>query len=195
MKDREPKVDAFINKATQWQAEMSALRAIILECGLTEELKWYQPVYTYQDSNVLIIGAFKEYCSLSFFKGALLTDPNGVLSKPGENTQSAKLIRFTSVDQIKKLKPVIKAFIKEAIANEKAGKKVTFKKITEHSMPEELHAAFKVDPPFKKAFQALTPGRQRAYLLHFSGAKQSSTRISRIEKCRPQIMQGKGMNE
>lgn len=190
-----PKVNAFISKAQKWQEELKMLRAIVLGCGLTEELKWYQPVYTFENSNVLIISGFKEYCVLSFFKGALLKDAHGILKKPGENTQSARTIHFTNVGEIVKLKPALKAYIKEAIEAERAGLKVKFKKITEHKMPEELKKKLNAMPGLKMAFRALTPGRQRAYMLHFSQPKQSKTRESRIEKCVRQILDGKGLND
>lgn len=190
-----PKIDGWFRKAKQWQEEMLALRAIAGDCGLTEELKWRQPCYTFEGHNVVIIGAFKNFCVLSFFKGALLKDPKGILEQVGENTQSGRTIRITSVDQIEKLKPSIKSLIKEAINVEKAGLKVEFKKITERPLPEELEAKFKESPALKKAFNALTPGRQREYLLHFSSAKQSATRTARIEKCTPKILKGEGFND
>ncbi len=190
-----PNLDQFFNKPNKWQEEMKALRKIVLDCGLTEEKKWYQPCYTYDGNNVAIISSFKDYCVLAFFKGALLKDPKGILSKPGENTQSGRQARFTSVKDIVKLERTLKAYLREAIEAEKAGLKVQFKKITEHKIPEELQKKFKQSPPFKKAFESLTPGRQRAYLLHFSAPKQSATRESRIEKCIPMIMEGKGLND
>lgn len=190
-----PDLNQFFNKATKWQEEMKALRTIVLDCGLTEEKKWYQPCYTYDGNNVAIISSFKEYCVLAFFKGALLKDPKGILSKPGENTQSGRQARFTSVKDILKMERTLKAYIHEAIEAEKSGLKVQFKKITEHKLPEELQKKFKQSPPLKRAFQALTPGRQRAYLLHFSAPKQSATRESRIEKCVTMIMEGKGLND
>ncbi|MCC6793990.1 MAG: YdeI/OmpD-associated family protein [Candidatus Hydrogenedentes bacterium] len=190
-----PKIDGWFRKAKQWQEEMLALRAIAGDCGLMEELKWRQPCYTFDGHNVVIIGAFKNFCVMSFFKGALLKDPKGILEQLGENTQSGRTIRLTSVEQIKKLEPAIKALIKEAIKVEKAGLKVEFKKITERPIPEELEAKFKESPALKKAFNALTPGRQREYLLHFSSAKQSETRTARIEKCAPKILKGEGFSD
>lgn len=190
-----PRVDIFFEKAKKWGDELKELRKIVLECGLTEELKWYQPCYTFEGNNLLIISGFKENCVISFFKGALLKDSKGILAKPGENTQSARIIKFTNVRDILKLKATLKAYIKETIENEKAGLKVTFKKITEHKVPEELQNMLDKDPAFKSAFKVLTPGRQRAYLMHFSAPKQTQTRISRIEKCKKQIMAGKGLNE
>jgi uncharacterized protein YdeI (YjbR/CyaY-like superfamily) len=192
---RNPKVDAFLEKATTWQSEMKALRALLLASGMVEELKWYQPVYTYDGKNVAIISCFKEHCVLGFFKGALLRDEQRLLSVPGENTQSSRFFKFTSAAQITMLKPTIKAYIQEAIDVQKAGLTVEFKKITERAIPEELQQRFKKQPSLKKAFESLTPGRQRAYLMHFSSAKQSATRVSRIEKCVPRIMEGKGLTD
>ena len=190
-----PEVDAFFRKAKKWQAEMKSLRAIVLASGLTEELKWYQPCYTYNETNVAIISAFKEYCVLSFFKGVLLKDAKGILSSPGENSQSVRMAKFTCTKEIAKLAPTLKSYIKEAIATEKAGLKVSFKKITEHPVPDELKSKYKELPALKVVFETLTPGRQRAYLLHFSSAKQSATRTARIENCMPQILKGKGLND
>lgn len=190
-----PQIDTIIAKAKQWRNEMIELRRIALACGLTEEMKWYQPVYTFNSANLLIIGAFKNYVSLGFFKGALLTDPHGLLHTPGPNTQSSRLLKFTSVEEILKQERIVKAYIKEAIRAEKAGLTVTFKSIEEHPVPDELTAAFKEDPALKKAFRALTPGRQRAYLLHFSSAKQTTTRMARIMKCKPKILAGMGLHD
>lgn len=190
-----PKVDAFFSKAKKWQAEMESLRAIVLASGLTEELKWYQPCYTYHGANVAIISAFKEYCVLSFFKGVLLKDAKSILSSPGENSQSVRMAKFTGTKDIAKLAPTLKAYINEAIAVEKAGQKVPFKKINEHPVPDELKSKYKELPALKAAFEALTPGRQRAYLLHFSSAKQSATRTARIENCATQILKGRGLND
>ncbi|MEE8429252.1 MAG: YdeI/OmpD-associated family protein [Gammaproteobacteria bacterium] len=178
-------------KVNTWPEELKELRRIILDCGLTEELKWSQPCYTYQKSNVVLMGAFKEYSALSFFKGALLKDVNSILQKPGENSQAARQIRFTDVQAIVEMEPILKAYIHEAIEVEKAGLKVDFKK-KEHSIPEELQNTFDESPAFKTAFEALTPGRQRGYILHFSAAKQSKTRASRIEKYMPRIFDGIG---
>lgn len=190
-----PKVDAYLEKATRWRAEMSSLRALLLASGLTEELKWYQPVYTHEGNNVAIISSFKEHCIIGFFKGALLKDEQQLLSVPGENTQSSRFFKFTSAQEITKLKPTIKTYIQEAIEVQKAGLKVEFKKISERAIPEELQQRFKKQPSLKKAFESLTPGRQRAYLMHFSSPKQSATRVSRIEKCVPRIMEGKGLTD
>lgn len=189
-----PEVDTFLKTAGKWQAEMTQLRKIILDCPLTEELKWGKPCYTFQDANIVIIQEFKEFCALLFCKGALLKDPHGVLQKPGENTQAASRIPFTSVREITGLEPILKAYISEAIAAEKAGLKVNFKKNPE-PIPEELQRKLNQIPAFKTAFHALTPGRQRAYILHFSAPKQSQTREARIEKCMDQILDGKGLND
>ena len=182
-------------KVNSWQKEMKHIRRIILDCGLTEELKWGVPCYTFQKSNIAVLAAFKEYCSLSFFKGALLSDSNGILTQPTENTQSARLIRFTSVREILNLEPAIKAHLYEAMEVEKAGLKVDFKKVSELVIPEEFQKKMKEIPALKNAFEALTPGRQKGYLLYFSGAKQSSTRIARIDKYLLQIIKGKGLND
>ncbi|MCB0431327.1 MAG: YdeI/OmpD-associated family protein [Flavobacteriales bacterium] len=178
-------------KVHTWPGELKLLRKIVLDCGLTEERKWGIPCYTFQQHNVAIVSAFKEYAALSFFKGALLQDEHKLLTMPGENTQSARVIRFTDVKQIAKLEPVLKAYIHEAIEVEKAGLKVDFKKEPE-PIPEELQNKFAENPDLTTAFYALTPGRQRGYILHFSQPKQSKTRESRIEKCMPKIMAGKG---
>src|SRR5450432_58162 len=190
-----PKVDGYVRKSKQWQEELQKLRTIILDGQLTEEVKWRVPCYTFQGSNVLFIGRFKECCVLSFVKGALLKDAKRILIQQTENSQSVRIIRFTTVQQIVKLEPVLKAYINEAIEVEKAGLKVNFKKTSEFKMPEEFQAKLDEMPALKKAFGALTPGRQRAYLLHFSGAKQSKTRASRVEKWMPQILKGKGIDD
>jgi uncharacterized protein YdeI (YjbR/CyaY-like superfamily) len=193
MNKMNPKVDAYLRRAKKWQEEMAELRRIVLHSQLTEELKWRQPCYTFQKSNVLIISGFKQCCVLSFIKGALLKDTKGILVKPGPNTQATRFIRFTNVEQIVEREPILKAYIAEAIAVEKAGLKVKLKKITQRPIPEELQLKFEEIPALKTAFRALTPGRQRAYLMHFSAAKQSKTRQSRIEKCVPRILKGKGL--
>ena len=182
-------------KVHNWTEELKQLRRIVLECGLTEEVKWSVPCYTFQQNNVLIVSAFKEYCSLSFFKGALLKDAEGILEKPGENSQAARLFKFTNVQQILEMEPTIKAYIYEAIEVEKAGLKVDFKQKNELVYPEELQTKLDEDPELKSAFESLTPGRQRGYVLHFSQPKQSKTRISRIEKCIPKILEGKGFHD
>ncbi len=190
-----PKVDAFLQKAEKWQAESAKLRAILLGCPLTEELKWGQPCYTFQGKNIVLIGSFKEYCVLLFFKGALLTDANKILIRPGEHMQAGRQIRFTSLQQIAAMEATVKACIHEAIEVEKAGLKVKLKAHSEYELPEELQNKFVENPDLKTAFYALTPGRQRAYILHFSAPKQSKTRASRIEKSMPLIFSGKGFND
>jgi len=190
-----PKIDVFLSKAKKWQEEFEKLRMIILDCQLTEELKWGKPCYTFQKSNIVIIQGFKEYCALLFFKGALLNDPNGILITQTENVQAARQIRFTNVREIVEMKPILKAYIYEAIEVEKVGLKVNFKKNTELIFPEEFQNKLDEIPALKTAFDALTPGRQRAYNIYFSGAKQSKTRESRVEKCMQQILNGKGIND
>ena len=190
-----PKVDAVLKKEKKWREEFEKLRAIALECPLTEELKWGCPCYTYEGSNVVLIHGFKAYCALLLFKGALLKDPKRILVRQTENVQAARQIRFTNVQEIVEMKSTVKAYIQEAIEVEKAGLKVDFKKTSEFEMPEELKKKFAERTEVKTAFEALTPGRQRAYLLHFSAAKQSTTREARIEKCMPQILKGKGLND
>jgi uncharacterized protein YdeI (YjbR/CyaY-like superfamily) len=171
------------------------LRMIILDCQLTEELKWGKPCYTFQKSNIVLIHGFKEYCALLFCKGALLKDANGILIQQTENTQAARQIRFTNVREIVEMEPILKAYIYEAIEVEKAGLKVNFKKNTELIFPEEFQNKLDEIPALKTAFDALTPGRQRAYILYFSAPKQSKTRESRVEKCMQQILNGKGLND
>jgi uncharacterized protein YdeI (YjbR/CyaY-like superfamily) len=190
-----PKVDSFISNSKNWNAELEMLRKIILDCNLFEDIKWGVPCYTYQNSNIIIIQGFKAYCGLSFFKGALLNDANQLLVKPGENTQSGRLIRFTNTKDIIALEPVLKAYIFEAIELEKKGMKVDFVKENTHVITEELQNKLNNNPEFKKAFESLTPGRQRAYNLFFSAAKQSKTREVRIEKYTQQILNGKGIND
>jgi uncharacterized protein YdeI (YjbR/CyaY-like superfamily) len=178
---------------SSWQAELAALRALVLASGLTEECKWGVPCYTFEKGNVVLIHAFKEYCALLFFKGALLKDAKGILIQQTENVQSARQLRFTDVRDIVALKSTIKAYLQEAISVEKAGLKVSMKPTAEFAMPEELQVKLDESPALKTAFEALTPGRQRGYLLHFAAAKQSKTRQARIEKCTPQILNGKGL--
>ncbi len=190
-----PKVDKYLSKAEKWPEELEKLRMVILDCGLTEELKWGVPCYTFQERNIVIIGELKQCCVLSFFKGALLNDDNGILIKPGENTQSVRLIRFTSVREIVELECILKAYIYEAIEVEKVGLEVNPKRNTELIFPEEFQKKLDQIPALRAAFDALTPGRQRAYNLYFSAPKQSKTRESRIEKCMQQILNGKGIND
>src|SRR5258705_1892815 len=189
------KVDFYFNKAKKWQEEFEKLRMIILDCGLTEELKWGVPCYTFEKRNIVLIHGFKEYCALLFFKGALLNEGKSILIQQTRNVQAARQIRFTNVREIVKLKPILKAYIYEAIEVEKAGLKVSLKKTKEFIVPEEFQNRLAEVPGLKTAFAALTPGRQRAYLLHFSAPKQSKTRESRVEKCLQQILKGKGLND
>jgi uncharacterized protein YdeI (YjbR/CyaY-like superfamily) len=195
MKTMNPKVDGYLSKAKKWQEEMEKLRLIILDCQLTEELKWGKPCYTFQQTNIVLIVGFKEYCALIFCKGALLNDAHGLLIKPGENTQAGRQIRFTNVREIVEMKSILKGYIFEAIEAEKAGLQVNYKKHTELIFPEEFQNKLDEIPALKTAFKALTPGRQRAYHLYFSAAKQSKTRESRVEKCMPRILQGKGLDD
>ena len=190
-----PMVDLYLSNARKWQEEMEKLRMIILDCGLTEELKWRAPCYMFQRSNIVIIQGFKEYCALLFFKGALLNDANGFLVKTGENTQAGRQIRFTGVLEIVEMEAILKAYINEAVEVDKAGLKVNFKKTTEFIIPEEFQNKLDEIPALKTAFHALTPGRQRAYILYFSAPKQSRTRESRVEKWMQQILKGKGLND
>ena len=190
-----PKVDFYFSKAKNWEKELELLRTIALDCGLTEELKWGCPCYTFEKTNVVLIHDFKEYCAFLFFKGALLHDANGILIQQTKNVQAARQVRFTNVKEIVKLKKILKAYIYEAIEVEKAGLKVNLKKTTEYSIPDEFQKVLKKNPTLKTAFKALTPGRQRGYLLYFSAPKQSKTRESRIEKSIPQILKGKGLND
>jgi len=187
-----PKVDAFLSRARKWREEMEKLRMISLDCGLTEELKWSKPCYTFQESNIVIIQGFKEFCALLFCKGALLKNPNGILKKFG--WQAARRIPFTNVREIVGMEPILKTYIREAIEAERAGLEVTLKKNPE-PIPEEFQNKLDEIPALKAAFDALTPGRQRGYILYFSGAKQSKTRESRVAKCMPQILKGKGLND
>jgi len=190
-----PKVDFFFNKAKTWQEEFGRLRSIILGCGLTEELRWGKPCYTFQKSNIVLIHGFKAYCALLFFKGALLKDGKGILIQQTENVQAARQIRFTNVGEIVKMQPILNAYIKEAIELEKAGLKVDYKTTAEFKIPKEFQNKLDEMPALKTAFNALTPGRQRGYLLYFFAAKQSKTRESRIEKFMQQILDGKGLDD
>ncbi|WHZ00108.1 YdeI/OmpD-associated family protein [Peribacillus simplex] len=190
-----PKVDEFLSKAKKWQEEYETLRNIVLDCDLTEEFKWMHPCYTFEKKNIVLIHGFKEYCALLFHKGALLQDAHGILIQQTENVQGARQIRFTNVQEIVATESILKAYIHEAIEVEKAGLEVDFKKNEEFIIPEELHNKFDEIPALKTAFEALTPGRQRAYILHFSQPKQSKTRESRVEKCMQKILNGKGLKD
>jgi uncharacterized protein YdeI (YjbR/CyaY-like superfamily) len=189
------KVDWFFTEDKPWQQEFVKLRAIVLDCGLTEELKWGQPCYTLNDSNIVLMHGFKEYCALLFMKGALLQDPDDILIQQTENVQAARQIRFTNLQQIVDLEPSLKRYIENAIEVEKAGLEVEMKQTDDFPMPEEFIDKLEEVPGLQDAFEALTPGRQRGYLLHFSAPKQSKTRIARIEKCMEQIFEGKGLND
>lgn len=195
MNKTNPKVDFFFNKAKKWREEFEKLRTICLSCGLDEELKWGCPCYTYQKKNVVLMHGFKEYCALLFFKGALLTDPKGILIQQTENVQAARQIRFTSVREIARLKTTLRAYIKEAIEVEKSGVRVKLKKTSDFKVPEEFRKKLDESRELKKAFAALTPGRQRAYLFYFSQAKQSKTRESRVEKAVQSILKGRGFDD
>ena len=190
-----PTVDWFFAKDTKWQKEYEKLRTIILDCGLMEELKWGCPCYTFQNSNIVLIHGFKEYCALLFFKGALLNDPNGILIQQTKNVQSARQIRFTNIREIVKIEKILKAYVYEAIEVERAGLKVKLKKTSEFKVPEEFQKRLDKTATLKKAFYALTPGRQRAYIFYFSQAKQSKTREARVEKYIKQILSGKGLDD
>ena len=190
-----PKVDFYFIKAKNWQKELEQLRTIVLDCGLTEELKWGVPCYTFQKRNIVLIHVFKEYCAVLFFKGALLNDANGILVRQTENVQAARQVRFTHAREIVKMESTLKAYLYEAIEVEKAGLKVPLKKTAAFNIPEEFQKKLDKKPALKTAFNALTPGRQRAYLLYFSAAKQSKTRESRIEKYTQQILHGKGLDD
>jgi uncharacterized protein YdeI (YjbR/CyaY-like superfamily) len=195
MNSMNPNVDWYFNKAEKWQEEIKKLRMIILDCQLTEELKWGVPCYTFEKGNIVLIHVFKEYCAILFVKGALLKDTRGILITQTENVQAARQVRFTNVQEIVEMEPILKDYIFEAIEVEKAGLKVDFKKNTEFIIPEELQNKFDEIPALKTAFDALTPGRQRAYILYFSAPKQSKTRESRVEKYTQQILNGKGLND
>lgn len=190
-----PKVDFYFDKAKQWQDEIKQLRTIILDCELTEELKWGVPCYTFQKSNIILIHVFNDYCAVLFHKGALLNDAHGILIQQTENVQAARQIRFTNVQEITKLEPILKAYIYEAIEVEKAGLKVAYKKATAFTVPAEFQTKLTENPALKTAFEALTPGRQRGYLLYFAAAKQSKTRESRVEKYTQHILDGKGLDD
>ncbi len=195
MNTKNPKVDAFIHRETKWQAEFRKLREIILDCNLTEELKWGVPCYTFEKKNIVLMHGFKDYCAILFPKGALFKDPDHILIIQTENVQAARQVRFTNVQQIELLQPILKAYIQEAIDVEKSGLKVEFKKTEEFNMPDEFQEYLHEMPDLKTAFEGLTPGRQRAYLLYFSAPKQSKTRVARIEKSIQPIFDGKGLND
>ena len=190
-----PKVDWYFTKAKTWQEEINKLRTIVLDCDLIEELKWGCPCYTYQGKNIVLIHTFKEYCALLFFKGALLKDPKSILVQQTENVQAARQIRFANIREITKLEKTLKTYIYEAVKVEESGVKVEFKKTKEFSVPEEFQKKLDKMPALKKAFYALTPGRQRGYLLHFSSAKQAKTREARVEKYLDQILEGRGLED
>lgn len=195
MNSTNPKVDWYFDKAEKWQEEVRKLRTIILDCGLSEELKWGKPCYTLGKDNIVLIHTFKEYCALLFMKGALLKDPQSFLIQQTENVQSARQIRFSNLREIIKLESTIKAYVKEAIEVEKAGLEIDFKKTKEFTIPEEFQQQLDKNAFLKSAFEELTPGRQRGYLLYFSGAKQSKTREARVEKCMPRILDGLGLDD
>ncbi|MNJ84941.1 hypothetical protein D3C87_24050 [compost metagenome] len=195
MSQMNPKVDFFFDKAKKWQEEYEQLRMLVLECGLTEELKWGVPCYTFRNGNVVLIHGFKEYCAILFPKGALLRDPDGILIQQTDNVQAARQVRFTTIQEIIELKPILKAYIFEAVEVERSGLKVEMKKTAEFAVSEEFQTKLDENPVLKKAFKALTPGRQRAYLLHFSQPKQAKTREARIEKCMEAILNGLGLND
>ncbi len=190
-----PKVDFYFSKAKKWQDEINKLRIIVLDCGLAEDLKWGCPCYTFEKNNIVLIHVFKEYCALLFFKGVLLKDKKGILIQQTENVQGARQVRFTNITEVNKQEPVLKAYIKEAIAIEKAGLKVELKKTAAFEMVTEFEKELNKNASLKNAFAALTFGRQRGYLLHFAAAKQAKTREARIEKCTPIILQGRGLND
>lgn len=190
-----PKVDGFLRKAKKWKEEFEKLREIVLDCELTEDFKWMHPCYTYENKNIVLIHGFKAYCALLFHKGALLKDTHGILIQQTENVQAARQIRFTNVQEIVEMSDVLKTYIRAAIEVEKSGVEVDFKKHEEYAVPEEFQTKLDEIPELKTAFEALTPGRQRAYLLHFSQPKQSKTRESRVEKYMQQILDGKGLND
>lgn len=190
-----PKVDAYFSRRDSWQEEFTRLRRILLDTGLSEDLKWGEPCYTLDGANIVLIHGFKDYCALLFFKGALMSDTAGVLIQQTKNVQAARQIRFTSADEISGMENVLKAYVAEAAEIERSGAKIDFKSTDEFAVPEEFQAKIDSTPSLKTAFEALTPGRQRAYLLHFAQPKQAKTRESRIEKAMPQILAGKGLND
>jgi uncharacterized protein YdeI (YjbR/CyaY-like superfamily) len=195
MNPRTPEVTARIRESKQWKREFEELRAIVLGCELTEALKWEQPCYTFEGSNIVLIHGFKEYCALLFFKGALMRDPHNILIQQTENVQAGRQVRFTNLQEIVRLKPILTAYVQEAIAVEKAGLQVEYKKTGEYEIPDELQDAFDANLAFRNAFEALTPGRQRGYILYFTAPKQSKTRELRIEKCTDLIFDGFGLRD
>ncbi|MBC1234343.1 YdeI/OmpD-associated family protein [Listeria booriae] len=190
-----PKVEEYVNKAKRWQSEYKQLRAYALDCDLSEDIKWKHPCFMYEDNNIVLAHGFKEYCALLFMKGVLMKDPNGILVQQTANVQSARQIRFKNLEEIIEMEDIIKAYIKEAIEVEKSGAQVAFKKEEEFPVPEELDQKFAEMPALKEAFEKLTPGRQRAYLLYFAAPKQSKTRVSRIDKYTDRILDGIGLND
>jgi uncharacterized protein YdeI (YjbR/CyaY-like superfamily) len=190
-----PKADFYFAKGKKWSEEVSTLRKIVLDCGLNEELKWGVPCYTFEKRNILLIHVFKEYCALLFFKGSLLNDPSGILIQQTKNVQAARQLRFTNTKEIVKRKAIVKAYIYEAIEVEKAGLKVNFKKTSQFAVPIEFQKKLDSTPALKEAFDALTPGRQKGYLIYFAAPKQATTRDSRVEKSMPQILKGKGLTD
>lgn len=195
MANTNSQVDGYVRKVKQWEPVLQKLRQIALDSPLVEDVKWRAPCYTLDGRNIVLIGRFKEYCVIHFVKGSLLKDPKKILVKPGENSQVSRIVRFTNVEDVERMRPVLKAYVQEAIDVEKSGKKVTLKKIEEYPVPEELKQRFDSDAKLEKAFRSLTPGRQRMYLFHISSAKQSTTRVSRMEKCIPRILAGKGLDD
>lgn len=190
-----PKVDFYFSKSRQWQEELSRLRKIILDCGLAETLKWGVPCYTFQHANIVLMHVFKQYCAVLFFKGALLDDANGILTQQTEHVQAARQVRFTNIKEVVDQEAVLRAYVYEAIEIEKAGLKVVLKETAAFKMPEELQIKLTADGALKTAFEKLTPGRQRAYILYFAAPKQTKTRETRIDKSIPQIFAGKGLND
>jgi uncharacterized protein YdeI (YjbR/CyaY-like superfamily) len=195
MENRNSQVDEYIQNASQWNEEMKVLRELFLECGFTEVVKWGAPCYMYGKTNIVIMREFKECCVLILCKGSLLSDPKGILVKPGENTQAGRQIRFTNLEEINEMKTTLIAYMQESIEIEKSGLKIDTSLRPEQETPEEFQEALDLDPDFKSAFEALTPRRQRAYLMHFTAPKQSKTKVARIEKWKDQILRGKGMND
>lgn len=195
MTTKSPKVDAYLARTKSWKDEQLRLRDLLLDLDLSEDLKWGKPCYAWEGKNVAILQPFKAYCALMFFKGALLEDPEGLLVAPGANSQAGRQLRFESEEEVAEREAVVRAYVGEAVAAEQAGRTVPRKETADYPVPDELRARLEADPKLKAAFEGLTPGRQRAYLLHFSGAKQSKTRAARVEKAAPRILQGKGLND